>query len=156
MEPSNGLSCEIGSFSQCCNPHRFLQLEVLRPSFPALEPWVAPSVSLPVVTPHLLAHKCGISWPASCQLVMHPCCPSFPSPPLLPVWMNVSLLPWLLDFHTVQFSVSSDCFLFSNWLLSFFWLCKDVKHIYVCLHLGQKLFSYLLIRSRMWCLLNTF
>ena len=37
------------------------------------------------------------------------------SPPLLPVWMNVSSLsPWLSDFHTVQFSVSSSCFLFSN------------------------------------------
>ena len=37
------------------------------------------------------------------------------SPPLLPVWMNVSsLTPWLLDFHTVRFSVSSGCFLFLN------------------------------------------
>ena len=35
-----------------------------------------------------------------------------------PVWMNVSSLnPWLLDFHTVQFSDSSVCFLFWNWLL---------------------------------------
>ena len=46
-----------------------------------------------------------------------PCCesspPSCPSPPLSPVWMNVSsLTPWLSDFHTVQFSVSSGCFLF--------------------------------------------
>ena len=37
------------------------------------------------------------------------------SPPLLPVWMNVSsLTPWLPDFHTVRFSVSSGCFLFLN------------------------------------------
>ena len=41
--------------------------------------------------------------------------PSRASPPLLPVWMNVSsLTPWLSDFHTVQFSVSSGCFLFLN------------------------------------------
>ena len=41
--------------------------------------------------------------------------PGCPSPPLLPVWMNVSSLsPWLLDFHTVWFSVSSGCFLFLN------------------------------------------
>ena len=33
-----------------------------------------------------------------------PCCPS---PPLLRVWMNVSLTPWLSDFHTSWFSVSS-------------------------------------------------
>ena len=38
-----------------------------------------------------------------------------PSPPLLPVRMNVSSLsPWLSDFHTVRFSVSSGCFLFLN------------------------------------------
>ena len=48
-----------------------------------------------------------------------PCCESSPSgclsPPLLLVWMNVSsLTPWLLDFHTVRFSVSSGCFLFLN------------------------------------------
>ena len=44
-----------------------------------------------------------------------PCCesspPSYPSLPLLLVWMNVST-PWLSDFHTVQFSVSSGCFCF--------------------------------------------
>ena len=52
-----------------------------------------------------------------CQLL--PCRESYPprclSPPHLPVWMNVSsLFPWLLDFHTVRFSVSSGCFLFLN------------------------------------------
>ena len=58
-----------------------------------------------------------------------PCCesslPGCPSPPLLPVWMNVSsLTPWLSDFHAIRFSVSSDCFLFLN-LLSFFWSFKE-------------------------------
>ena len=43
---------------------------------------------------------------------LHPGCPS---PPLLSVWMNVSSLsPWLLDFYTVRFSVSSGWFLFLN------------------------------------------
>ena len=47
--------------------------------------------------------------------------PSCPSPPLLPVWMNVSSLsPWLLDFHTVRFSVSSGCFLYLNCCCSSF------------------------------------
>ena len=42
-----------------------------------------------------------------------PCLES--SPPLLPVWMNVSSLsPWLSDFHTVRLSVSSGCFLVLN------------------------------------------
>ena len=47
-----------------------------------------------------------------------PCCESSPgclSRSLLLVWMNVSSLsPWLSDFHTVRFSVSSGCFLFLN------------------------------------------
>ena len=48
-----------------------------------------------------------------------PCLQSSPpgclSLPLLPVWIQVSSLsPWLSDFHTVQFSVSSGCFLFLN------------------------------------------
>ena len=47
-------------------------------------------------------------------------------PPLLPVWMNVSsFTPLLSDLHTVQFSGSSGCFLFLNWLLSFFWLYEE-------------------------------
>ena len=53
-----------------------------------------------------------------------PCCESFlprcPFPPLLLMWMNVSSLsPWLSDFHTVRFSVSSDCFLLLNCCPSF-------------------------------------
>ena len=76
----------------------------------------------------------------ACVLQPPPCCKS--SPPgcpcllLLPVWMNVSSLThWLLDFHTVQFSVSSCCFLFLN-LLSFFWLCEEAQCVYLHLHLG--------------------
>ena len=44
----------------------------------------------------------------------------------------------LLDFHTVHFSGSYGYFLFLNLLLSFFWLCKEAKYIYLCLHLDQK------------------
>ncbi|KAF6078091.1 hypothetical protein HJG60_009017 [Phyllostomus discolor] len=54
------------------------------------------------------------------------------------VWMNVSILtPSLLDFHTVQFSVSSGDFV-SKLLLSLSWLCKEAQHVYLCLHLGWK------------------
>ena len=45
----------------------------------------------------------------------------------------------VVGFRTVRFSGSSGCFLFLNWLLSLFWLCKKAKHIYLCFHLGQKL-----------------
>ena len=71
------------------------------------------------------------------------CCesslPSCLSPPLLPLWMNVSsLTPWLLDFHAVRFFWHSGCFLFLNLLLSFFWLCEEAQCVYLCLHLGRK------------------
>ena len=71
-----------------------------------------------------------------------PLCTTVPplsvTPPLLPAWMNVaSLNPWLSDFHTVQFSVSSHCFLFLNWLLSL-WLCKERKCVDLRFHLAQK------------------
>ena len=57
-----------------------------------------------------------------------------PSPHLLQVWVSVSSLShWLSDFHTIQFSVSSGCFLFLNLLLSFFWLCKVALCVYLLL-----------------------
>ena len=66
------------------------------------------------------------AWPAPFHILPSrwvcqplPCCESShsgcPSASLLLVWMNVSSLsPWLSDFHTVRFSVSSGCFLFLN------------------------------------------
>ena len=66
--------------------------------------------------------------------------------------MNISsLIPWLSNFHTVQFSGSSGYFLFLNLLLSFFWLCKEAKYIYLCLHLGRNSFLSL-ISVQPYCL----
>ena len=78
-----------------------------------------------------------LPWSSSHHLAVRPLHPGCPSPPLLPVWMNVSsLTPWWLNFHTVRFSGSSGYFLFLN-LLSLFWLCKEANCTYVCLHLGR-------------------
>ena len=71
----------------------------------------------PVVSPGLSTHECGTAQSAICCLA---------GPPA-----------WLSDFHTVQFSVSSGCFLFLNLLLSF-WLCEEAKCIYLGLHRGWK------------------
>ena len=115
MGLSNKLPCEAGSFFCRLNRHRYLQPDVLRVYFPAQESWVAQSVSLPSCSPGLSTHKCGTARSSSRRLPTHPLHPSCASPPLLPVWMNVSSLsPWLSDFHTVRFSVSSGCFLFLN------------------------------------------
>ena len=140
------MNCEAGSFFNCYNAHRFLQPEVLRLSFPVLEPRVAWFVSIPRCSSCFIRTNMGLpsvalpSWSLSCQLAMHTLLPGCPFPPLLPVWMNVSsLTPWLLDFLTIQFSGSSGCLLFLNLLLSFFWLCKEAKCIYLCLYLGRKI-----------------
>ena len=58
---------------------------------------------------------CHLSGSTSCRVAVTPLCPSCLSLPLLLVCMNASsLFPWLSDFHAVQFSVSSGCFLFLN------------------------------------------
>ena len=95
----------------------------LRLYFPALEPWVARSMAgsssccltgqLQLCPPHSTIHHLAGS--ASRHLAKSPLHPGNPSLPLLLVWMNVSSLsPRLSDFHTVQISVSSGCFLFLN------------------------------------------
>ena len=69
------------------------------------------SLACPIAPPRWVCQRCLASSP------LHPGCPS---PPLLPVGMNVSSLsPWLFDFHAVRFSVSSCCFLFLNCCPSF-------------------------------------
>ena len=138
MGLSNELSCEAGSFSHChLNPHKCFQSEALRLHFPALEPWVAQSVLLPTCSSQFIHMQ---MWDRPlCQLAGPPATTwSQSSPPLLPVWMNVSsLTPWLLDFHTVRFSGNSGYFVFLNLLLSFLWLCEEAKYIYLHLHLGS-------------------
>ena len=85
--------------------------EALFPHAGALGCIVCHRVAL--LTCSIIRHLAGsTSRPPPCFRSSPSGCPSLP---LLPVWMNVSsLTPWLLDFHTVQFSVSSGCFLFLN------------------------------------------
>ena len=139
---SNDLSCEVGSFSHRCNSIGFyLQRFCLqRFYFPVLEPWVEWSALLPSCSSQFI---CTWIWDCpsiSRRLALHPFHPGWQSPPLLPVWVNVSsLTPWLSDSHTVQFSEGSGyLFILKNLLLSFFWLCEEAKYIYLCFHLGQK------------------
>ena len=78
MDLSNGLSCEAGSFSHCrLNPHQCFQSEVLRLYFPAVEPWVVWSVSVPTCSSSLSACKCGTACSSSCHVAgqLQPCLP---------------------------------------------------------------------------------
>ena len=146
MGLSNKLTCEVESFSYLLSPHRFFQSEALRLYFPALEPWVVQSVSLPSCSSRFICMQIWdrllcqppphLPQSSSYHLAVSPLHPGCPSPPFLPVRMNVSsLTPWLSDFHTIQFSGSSGCFLFLN-LSSFFWLCKEAQCMHLRLHLG--------------------
>ena len=134
------LSVEEGSErEQCCS------LAPLYPHFPMNSPMrlgVLPAVTTPTVfyskfwvfsflfsQPHF-THVVHCLAEHPLYLAVH-----LPSPPLLPVWVNVSLTPRLSEFHAVWFSGTSGWLLFLNWLLSFFWLCEEGKHFYLCLHL---------------------
>ena len=60
-------------------------------------------------------HNLPPRWVHPPHLALSPLCPGCLSPPLLPVWTNVSSLsPWSSDFRVVQFSVSSGCFFILN------------------------------------------
>ena len=99
-------------------PPQVFSTRGLRLYLSELEPWVSRSVSLPSCSSRFTCMQMWDRW-----VLNPPPCRRESSPPLLPVWMNVSsLTPWLSDFHTVRFSVSSGWFLFLN-LLSLFWLC---------------------------------
>ena len=89
---SNRLSCETGSFSHHCNPHRFLQPEDLRCLFPhtgalGCTVCLAPQLFLLVyvhmnVGPPAPPAAASPTQPASCHLAVHPCHPSCLPPPL--------------------------------------------------------------------------
>ena len=130
-------------------PPWVFSLRCLRLYFPALESWVAWSVLSPGPPAAASPASCSFTLPhstvrhlagsASHLLALSPLRSSCRSPIWRLVWMGVfSLCPWLLDFHTVRFSVSSGCFLFLKLLLFFFWLCKEAQCVYLRLHLGRK------------------
>ena len=71
MGLSNELSCEAGSLSSCRpNPQGCFH-SGLRLYFPALEPWVVPSASLPAIRPRLSVRECGA---AGCYPLLCPPC----------------------------------------------------------------------------------
>ena len=140
MGLSNELSCEAGSFSHWHNPHRFLQLEVLRLYLLTLESWVAWSVLLPHCSSQFIHMQ---MW--NCLLHQLPPCPvgqrclAHPGPPATTC----------LEFSPPQLPVSApptglhECFFFI-WL---FFVFKFVAvlllvvrggKLYLCLHLGGK------------------
>ena len=104
-------STPIGVFNQWFEvlfPHAgTLGCMVCHPVHQLLPCWPAAPLPTPLHNPP----PPWVHQPPPCHESSPPGCSSLP---LLQVWMNVSLSPWLSDFHTVRFSVSSSCFLFLN------------------------------------------
>ena len=124
-------------------PPQVFSIRGLRLYFPKLELWIAQCISLPSCPSRFI---CTRMWAATLTTSNSLACPRPPATALLQVLstrLPIStpptgldecfLTPWLSDFDTVQFSVSSDCFLCLNLFLSFFWLCKEVQCVYLCL-----------------------
>ena len=111
----------LGVSPAAASTPQVFSLSGLRIYFPTLELLVGRSVTQSTsccLASQTSSHNPPPLWvcqpPPRCPTVspLHPGCLS---PPLLLVWVNVSSLsPWLSDFHTVRFSVSSGCFLFLN------------------------------------------
>ena len=92
------VGCAVCLASQLFLPV-YLHMKVGQPSLQSATSQGLPAATLPALVLQLL----------SCHESSSPGCPS---PPLLPVWMNVSsLTPLLWVFYPVQFSGSSGCFL---------------------------------------------
>ena len=135
------------SFFCHCNPHMFFQSVVLRLYFTALEPWVARSVSFPIVPPGLSACKRGATHSASRHVtgsmshcLASPCPPASALLQVLSAPAAISAPPPSLDgclfFNSLvvklPFSSISWHFLlllFFNLLLSFFWLWEEAQCI---------------------------
>ena len=129
VSPTNS-PVRLGISSTASTPQVF-SVRGLRLYFLVLEPWVAQFVLLHSCSSQFI---CTQVWDCLlCQPL--PCCPS---PPLLPVWMNISLTPCCQVSIQFDFLSVLVVFLFLN-LLSFFWLCKEAQCIYLRLHIGRKL-----------------
>ena len=108
----------LGVYPPATSPTGFFSQKV----WGFISPWWNPGLLglflFPVVSPSLSVHKCGTAlvashhppWSFSHCLALSGLCPIYPSPSLLPVWMNISSLsPSLSNICTVLFSVSSGC-----------------------------------------------
>ena len=117
----------------------------LRLYFPALEPWVSRSVSLPSCSSQFV---CTQMWDHPLHQLL-PCWPATTLPPVLSAWLPVSTHPTRLDecvfFNSLVVGLPFSSIFCQFWLffvfkllLSFFWLCKEAHCVYLCLHLGRK------------------
>ena len=99
MGLSNRLSYEAGSSPAATTPTGFFSQGFWGFISLCWNPGLCSLSRSPVVPPSLSACQCGTVRSTSCRLTTIPLRSGCPSPPLLPIWVNVSFLtPWLSDF----------------------------------------------------------
>ena len=145
-------------------PPQVFSISGLKLYFPELEPWVTRSAWLPHCSSPLSVCECGAagsaSWSLACPVPQSTTSLGPPAPALWwvlstrlpvsapPTHLDVSSLsPWLSDFHTVRFPVSSGCFLFLIVvLLLFVWggtVCLPTPPSWPEAHIISIYFAYL-------------
>ena len=100
----------------------------------------------PFVPPGLSTHKCGAAhspsqhlfWSSSCLSQVLTTLAVCLSLLLIVVWMNISSFKSLVVRLPYSSIFWQFWLFFAFKLVSFFWLCKEEKRIYLCLHLGWK------------------
>ena len=138
VSPTN-FPLSLGVSLTATKSYRFLKPEILRLCFPALEPWVAESVSLPSCSSQFMLHtKLGLTGLPAAAL---PCVLSAPvlisaSPISLDECFFFTSLVVRLPYSVISLAVL-DVFFFLSWLLFFFLLCEAEKCICLHLHLGR-------------------
>ena len=146
MGLSSELSCEAGSLSRC---HSTLT-GVFSQWFGALFPWAGALGCMVCGQVHQLL-PC---WPAAALptplhnplprwvLQLPPCeessLPDCPSPPLLPVWMNMSFFISMVVGLPYNSIFCQFWLVFVFELLLSFWLCEEAQCVYLHLHLDRK------------------
>ena len=113
------------------NPHWFLQPEVGRLIFLALEPWAGGfGVGLGLITPEISRPN---FYPP--HMDVGPACLTS-SHSHQSGWMWFNSLVVRLPFNLT--SDSSECWLWYSLVVTLTWLCKKVSCVYLCCHLDQK------------------
>ena len=111
--------------------------QVLRPHFPALEPWVAWSVLLPSCSFWFIAHKCGTTWSTShypaCPVLQPPPC-YMSSPPQLPIPTPPTGLDECFLFNSLVVGLPYSLIFWQFWL---FFVFKFVVALLLVVKVGK-------------------
>ena len=114
------------------HPPQVFSISGLKLYFPTLEPWVAQSALLPRCSSWFIYVRMWATGSASCHLAMSPLHPSYQYG-----WMFL-LISFVVGLPYSSIFCQFWLFFVFKLLLSFFWLWKRARCVYLHLHLGGK------------------